>query len=522
MTRRLFGIRLLHPATCLAQTPTFRSEVNLVSVRVRVTDRKGRPIGGLPPSRFELLEDDVPQRIAVFDAGEQPLSWGILLDTSSSMREGGKLDRAKAALAGAIASGHRESEVFFIEFSSRLEAIIESGGQDRRPILHEIAKANAGRTGTALYDAIAAGLCLLRRARHPRQALLVVTDGADQHSRLALEAVIAEIQRALAQVYLVGCFSREENEIYNSRVKSVVLVSGRQIDNPRVAFARLAEESGAEAYFPQSAAQLEQTMESIQRDLRTAYTLGYYPLNGPQRNRRIVVKVGGSDYRVRARRGVSTAQSTIDFDLEGCTIAPESHRYPYERRLASANGRLLYREDFSDPGTGWPVRDCSWYGSGEYHLALAGTGLEHGDVTVSAYGPWWQDVRAAVSVRSTSDGVQAGGFLALPGAGLITRLNERGFYVLLTSGSGGQVHAKLSAVEFHPRRSVDLLPWTAYTPRPGPWHRLAMECHGDEIHGQADGIEICRVRDRRFGDGYVGMALSGVGHAVFKDLLAED
>ena len=437
MTRRtVLGLNPIHTAALVAQAPRFQAEVRLVSVRARVADRKGRPVGGLPEASFEVLEDDVPQKISFFDAGELPVSLGILLDTSLSMRESGKLVQGKTAIEKAIASGHAEDETFFIAFSDHVESIVESGGRDRRSMLPGVSNANAGRSGTALYDAISIGLCRLRRAHYPRQALLVLTDGADQHSRLTLEDVSAEIQRAAALVYLIGCFSREEDERYSGSTESIVLVSGRQVDNPRRAFSRLADESAAEVHFPRSATHLGAAIDSIQRNLRAQYTLGYYSTGGTPGFRSIVVRLRDSTYRVRARRRISFGESNIRFDTSECGISRTQHPYPYERRVAAENGRLLFREDFSDPGTGWPVRDSSWYGSGEYHIERTRSNQEEGEMTLSANGPSWEDIEASVSVRLIDAGLSqwSNAFSpAPPGAGLVVRLNERGCYALLNS-----------------------------------------------------------------------------------------
>jgi Ca-activated chloride channel family protein len=203
-----------------SQTPTFKADVNLVSVSVRVTDGRGHDISGLPVSSFTLLEDNVPQRIAFFTAEKQPVSLGILLDTSSSMRVGGKMEHAKAALRELIAAGHRDDELFYMEFGNKLGDIVELTGDPQR-FSTVVSTAAAGRSGTALYDAVAVALCRLRNARHLRQALIIVTDGADQHSRLKVGELIRIVQSSRAQVYMIGHFSADEYEVYRARDDTV-------------------------------------------------------------------------------------------------------------------------------------------------------------------------------------------------------------------------------------------------------------------------------------------------------------
>src|SRR6202011_4586222 len=130
-----------------------------------------------------------------------------------------------------------------------------------------VSQAVATRSGTALYDAVAVALCRLRNAQHHRRALIVLTDGADQHSRLGLEQLIRVVRSSDAQVFIIGDFTAEENEIYRLRHESVMLVSGRSIDNPVVAFERLARESAAESYFPVTPAQLKRAVEAVAKEL---------------------------------------------------------------------------------------------------------------------------------------------------------------------------------------------------------------------------------------------------------------
>ena len=183
MVQRAVIFAYLLAPIALSQTATFKADVSLLSVSVRVTDSRGRGVGGLPLSTFTLLEDNVPQHISFFAAETQPVSLGILLDTSSSMRAGGKLEHAKAALRELIAAGHPDDELFYMEFGSKLGDIVELTGDPRR-FFTVVSSAAAARSGTALYDAVAVALCRLRNARNMRQALIVITDGADQDSRL--------------------------------------------------------------------------------------------------------------------------------------------------------------------------------------------------------------------------------------------------------------------------------------------------------------------------------------------------
>jgi Ca-activated chloride channel family protein len=517
---------LLLSAVAFPQTATFTTDVNLVTVNVHVTDRQGRDVNGLDKSSFTLLEDGKPQQIAVFQPEAQPVSLGVLLDTSQSMRAGGKLANAKAALSALIVSGHPGNEIFFMEFSDKLGAVIDLTGDHLQ--IPPVSNAMASR-GTALYDAIAVALCRLRSARYPRHALIVVTDGADQHSRLKLDELVRSIQSSDAQVYIVGDFTAEEKEVFELRHNSVTLVSGHSIDNPLIAFERLAQESGAESYFPATPTQLKRAVEAVAKELQTQYTLGYYLQTSAKSYRRIEVRVLGHRFNVQARHGWGAADPGVHFRSDTCEISAEAHPYPYERKLSRQNGRLVYHEDFADPKSGWPFRESSWYGNGEYHLSFSRqVGTDAGDEgTLSAYGPWWSDFQASVSLKLSMAPARNAGTRTLPAAGLVFRLNDRGYYALLISNlTGGRpVHAKLIAKEFR-ASSVELMPWKSVVDadqgQVGEWKNLRVECRGNSIVAYVDGREAGRVKDARFPSGHIGLAQFGAGHAVFRDLLVSE
>lgn len=509
----------------LAGQTTFKTEVNLMSVNVRVTDSHGRDVTALDQSSFMLFEDGKEQRIAAFEAEAQPVSLGVLLDISRSMVAGGKLTHAKAALSALIASGHSANEIFFMEFADRLGDVIELTNHRQLPIA--VSQAVATRSGTALYDAVAVALCRLRNAQHPRRALIVLTDGADQHSRLGLEQLIRIVRSSDAQVYIIGDFTAEENEIYGLRHESVTLVSGRSIDNPIVAFERLARESGAESYFPVTPAQLKRAVEAVAKELKTQYTLSYYPETSMKPYRRIEVRLPGQRFKVQARHGFSTIDPGIHFRLDKCSISTEDHPYPYESKLSRKDGRLVYHEDFSDPTSGWPIRDLSWYGTGNYHVVGKDGAGSTGEATISAYGPWWNNFRASTFVQLSMAPPRNAAMTVLPASGLVFRLNDRGFYALLISnlGSGRRIYGKLITKEFR-GPSIDLIPWTsvvnANQGQAGGWKSLAVDCRDSLIVASINGREFGRVKDPRFLSGHAGMAQFGSGHAVFRDLLIEE
>jgi hypothetical protein len=219
-------------------------------------------------------------------------------------------------------------------------------------------EASSTSGGTALYDALASTLCHMRAAQNIRQAVVGITDGADQNSRLNLGQLIQLTKSSNPQIFMIGFFERSEYKIFHENSETVRLVGEREIDNPLIVFDRLSKESGAEAFFRSSERGLEQALNRILAILDAAYTLAYYPSDA-SRFRKIEVKVKRGGVRVLSRRtaGSETDSSPVHFQAASCEVSAEDHPYPWELGATrNASGTLIYREDFSDPRTGWPNR----------------------------------------------------------------------------------------------------------------------------------------------------------------------
>jgi Ca-activated chloride channel family protein len=354
--------------------PLYRSDVDLLSVAVRITDRNDNAVHGLAAGRFKLYEDGVPQKISFFAEEDEPVSLGILLDVSSSMGSTGKLDHAKEALAQLAGAVRPGDETFYLEFHRQVDRIIDFTERPQ-PILKAIAKARVQQDGTSLYDAVAKALCYIRSAQHYRRALVVVTDGADQNSHRSLDELIAIVQASQAQVFVIGYFGKEEYELYRSSGhKKVTLVSSQEIDNPVMVFGRLAKESGAESFFPDSPSKLQDAVTAIARQLRAQYTLAYYPKPKTVAFRRIEVKVAQSGTRARARRGFGNIEGSPaerPFEASAGCEHEKLRPYPYESKVEIKNGCAVYHEDFQNEASGWPGKERYHYASGTYQIVGA-------------------------------------------------------------------------------------------------------------------------------------------------------
>jgi Ca-activated chloride channel family protein len=530
-------------------TPTFHAEVNLLSLSVRVTDHRDNEIHGLSAAQFSLLENGVSQKISFFDAEDEPVSLGILLDVSGSMRSTGKLDRAKDALSHLISTARPDDELFYLRFQRQVDRVVDFTS-DRQRVLSAISETRATQDGTSLYDAVAEALCYMRKARHHKQALLVVTDGADQNSHRSLEDLIPIVQAANAQVFIITIFSPQEYDVYrNSREEKVALVTNQDIDNPIIAFKRLASVSGAEAYFLTSPEKLQEAVDLVAHQLRTQYTLAYYPRSSGRGFRRIEVKVARSGARVRTRRGFATEPSAGPSESSAGCEHPELKPYPYESKVAIDHGLTVYHDDFQNQASGWPSKKRFRYRTGAYEInsarqeqtdysnynsspyafngvvVAAGDGGPRAEGVLVANGPPFGDFKASLSVEVEPAG---GSTDTTTAAGLVFRLNDLGYYavvVSLVSPGSREVAFKLVKKYHLEDRARDLLPWrTVPLPHemPGSQKTITVRCQGTVISILVGGVPVAKFEDNTFEDGLVGMVLYGSGRAIFRDLLAEE
>ena len=508
-------------------TETLRVDVDLVTLGVRVSDNKGQDIGGLTLNDFSVYEDGRRQQIATFAAEQQPVSVLVLLEGGYSMLRGDRLEHAKRALRQLAEHGHPDSEYSLMVFDDEPNLLVDFV-QDWQRIETALGRLIPRGNGSGLYDSIAVALDQFDKATYPRQALVFITDGADQNSRLNLEDVRRRVQVSRSQVHLVGYFEPKEDDVFRSSQSTVTLVSGREIDNPRYAFRRLAEESGAETYFPASGEELETAMRRIATDLKTQYTVAYYTAAAQRAPyRRIEVRVRPRRLVVRTRHGFSlSTDEDIDARSADPSLPPAAdtisqRSFPYEINVERQGQLVIFREDFSDAASGWPQKPGFYLKSGSYHLENARS-TRNDDGLVAANGPVWTDLRASVSVEFAS--YYRGLGSVSPAAGLVFRLNDRGYYAFLISPSGtSSIHYKLVRRDFDSAVARDLISWQEDSrtgARGASGRKLEVICVGDLIQLFINDVQVHELRDIGLEEGLVGASLFGEGHAVFDDLAA--
>lgn len=263
-------------------------EVDEVSLHATIMDEKDALITNLDRSAFAVFEDGRPQPITSFRHEDIPVSMGILVDNSGSMRE--KREKINQAALNLVRSSNAQDEVFVVNFNDDM-FLDQDFTSDIGKLKEALGKYNSAG-GTALYDAvISAADHLKRSARLEKKVIFVVTDGEDKDSRESLEQAVQVLQQEGGPtIYAIGLLGEEKQR------------------RARRALQLLAQRTGGIAFFPKTLDEVDQISRTVAHDIRNQYSIGYKPSNprssGGYRQIRVEAKAPG--YRkltVRTKSG---------------------------------------------------------------------------------------------------------------------------------------------------------------------------------------------------------------------------
>jgi len=236
-----------------------------VVLNCTVLDNRGQPVNDLTTSDFKVLEDKAPQKIISLQHQDTPVSIGLLVDGSGSMRT--KRAAVAAAALDLIQASNPQDETFVINFSDQAY-LDQDFTADTSKLQSALAHQGESR-GTALYDTVVTAADKLEKtAKHPRQVLIVITDGADNASALSLEKAIQRVQSMQGPIlYSIGLLFDME---------------GSGSHSARHALEELSNETGGISFFPSSLQDIQAVAAEVARDIRNQYTIAYHSMQAPK------------------------------------------------------------------------------------------------------------------------------------------------------------------------------------------------------------------------------------------------
>ncbi len=256
-----------HPSTANQEVKrdhgiyTLRRDVDEVVLNCTVVDNDGHLVEDLAQPDFHVFEDNTLQNIVAFSHSDVPISLGILIDNSGSMRD--KRAAVNTAALDLVRASNPDDEAFIVNFSD--EAFLDQDFTSDINKLREGLSHIESRGGTALYDAVVASADQLSQgARRSKQVLLIITDGEDNASSLDLEQTVRRIQDLQGPVvYSIGLLFGDEDK-------------GQEAHRARRALQILSDETGGLAFFPRSLADVDVVAAEVAKDIRNQYTIGYH------------------------------------------------------------------------------------------------------------------------------------------------------------------------------------------------------------------------------------------------------
>ncbi len=250
------------PGQVIKQGQAIRLDVELALVNVTVTDPYNRLVTGLEPDNFRIFEDNIEQEVVNFSSEDIPISIGVIMDLSGSMRD--KLGKAKQAALQFFKTANPRDEFFLIGFNERAE-LLSPFTNNAEDLQGRLLSASA-KGKTALLDAIYLGLSQMRGAQNGKRALLIISDGGDNNSRYNEKDIKRLVRESDTQLYSIGIF-----EPFEYRNRTPEELNGPTLLN------EMTELTGGRAFSVENLNDLPDIAAKIGLELRNQYILGYHP-----------------------------------------------------------------------------------------------------------------------------------------------------------------------------------------------------------------------------------------------------
>ncbi len=242
-------------------TKPIRKDVDLVLVPVTVTDPMNRLVTGLEKDNFLLTDSGQPQEIKHFSSEDAPISLGVIFDISGSMSN--KIDKSRDAVVEFFKTANPEDEFFLVTFSEKPEVLADftTSIEDIQSKL--VYASPKGRT--ALLDAIYLGMNRMHKAKHQKKALLIISDGGDNHSRYTEAEIKSMVKEADVQIYAIGLYDRD-------------FKTAEEREGPQL-LSEISDVTGGRTFTIGNTNELADVATKIGIELRNQYVLGYRPSN---------------------------------------------------------------------------------------------------------------------------------------------------------------------------------------------------------------------------------------------------
>jgi VWFA-related protein len=278
-----------------SEDPTFRTDARLVVLPVSVINKDGKLVTDLQQKAFKVFENGVEQPIKVFRREDVPISLGIIIDNSGSMRE--KRQKVEAASLDLVRASNPQDEVFIVNFNDDpyLDVPLTS---DIKKMEEGVARIDS-RGGTAMREAIDSSMTYLKKEGHrQKKVLLVITDGNDNASTISLEKLVSRAQQNEVVVYCIGLLNEEERREARLAKRALDVIS---------------RDSGGLAFYPKGPADVDAIALQVAHEIRNQYTIAYSPtvqeMDGSFRQIKVTVNGPGHPL-VRTRTGYYATPDT--------------------------------------------------------------------------------------------------------------------------------------------------------------------------------------------------------------------
>jgi Ca-activated chloride channel family protein len=272
------------PGALLKPTQVLHMDVDLALVNVTVTDPYNRLVTGLDPDNFRVFEDNIEQEVVTFSSEDVPISIGVIFDFSGSMAN--KIGKAREAAVQFFKTANPQDEFFLVSFNERAE--LTSAFTNSVEDLQSRMMLTAPKGRTALLDAIYLGLSQMRGARNGKRALLILSDGGDNHSRYNESDIKRLVKEADTQLYAIGIFDPLG---YRNRTPE-------ELNGPSL-LSEVTEMTGGRVFAVENLNELPDIASKIGMELRNQYVLGYRPSNKAHDARWRKIKI-----KLRAPKGL--------------------------------------------------------------------------------------------------------------------------------------------------------------------------------------------------------------------------